>query len=117
MQFLGDASTKKSFFVYLTFKLTGCLVFYLANVLMGEVENIHSCPQNNFNDTKVSSNQTLSQPDVWNPFASNQSSSLYSEIQCLECPHPLEWAHELHLFILKVFVKAGFEEHTQESTD
>lgn len=106
-----------SFSVYLTFKFTGRLVFYLATVLLGEVENIHSYPQNNFKDMKVSSDQTLSQPDVWNPFASNQSSSLYSEIQCLVCPHPLEWAHELHLFTLKALVKAGFEEYTQESTD
>lgn len=67
MQYLGDASTKSQFFcvcVHLIFKLTGCLVFYLVTVLMGEVENTHSYLQNNFTDTKVSSNQTLSKPDV-----------------------------------------------------
>lgn len=64
IQYLGDASTKKSFALYLTFKLTGCLRFYLATLLIGEVEDIQPYLQNDFSDMKVSSDQIPSQPVV-----------------------------------------------------
>ena len=60
IQYLVAASTKKSSSVDLTFKLTGCLVFYLATLFMGKVENIHPYLQNDFTDTKGSSDQILS---------------------------------------------------------
>lgn len=78
MWHLRDTSTKKSFDIYLTLKLTECLIFYLATLLMSEVEGIHPYLQNDFRDKKGSSNETLSQPAAWNPLTCNQSSSLPS---------------------------------------
>lgn len=61
MQSLGHISAKKKIICCLSdTKLSGCLVLYLSSFVMGEVEGLHPYLQDDFSDTKASSDQALS---------------------------------------------------------
>ena len=78
---------------------------------MGEVEGMPPYPQDDSSDTKVSSDQGLSQSAIHFPAP--------KVFHCtLNVNAPLgEGTHELHLFTLEVLLRAGFGEYTQNDTD